>query len=87
MNKSFDDHQMSLEGKYGMSGGGGRMSRGGTPYHVTYPIMHVMLQTTLRSTHTKQQRQRPIQSQWERQPKHQAAPLKFATCRSVCVSP
>ena len=32
------------------------------------------------ATHTERQRQRqmPIQSQWERQPKRQVAPLKFA---------
>ena len=39
----------------------------------------------LRSAHIE--RQRPIQSQWKRQPKRQAAPLKFAACRSVWVSP
>ena len=41
----------------------------------------------LRSAHTERQRQRPIQSQWKRQTKRQAAPLKFAACRSVWVSP
>ena len=41
----------------------------------------------LGSAHTERQRQRPIQSQWKRQPKRQEAPLKFAACRSVWVSP
>ena len=51
--------------------------------------MGMFIHALLGSTHTERQRQRqrPIQSQWERQPKRQVAPLKFAACRSVWVSP
>ena len=57
----------------------------------TWAIEPLFKLELLRSAHTERQRQRqrqrPIQSQWKRQPKRQAAPLKFAACRSVWVSP
>ena len=39
----FDDHQISVAGEGGRSPG--LISRRGGTYHVTYPIMHVMLLT------------------------------------------
>ena len=59
-------------------------------YSITTFLEQKYLSTShpcLRSAHTERQRQRPIQSQWKCQPKRQAAPLKFAACRSVWVSP
>ena len=53
--------------------------------HNTQYIAHFAL--ILGPTHTEhqcqQQWQWPMQSQWKRQPKHQAEPLKFAICCSV----
>ena len=49
---SSDDHQMSVVG--GVLGG--QVSRGiclrGLPYHVIYPMMHVMLPTPVPCGHT-----------------------------------
>ena len=44
---SSDDHDISLAGVL-------RTSGGDTPYHVTYPMMHMMLPTPPRQTATRE---------------------------------